>query len=40
MYPILDELTENIPKEYILRSAFCIYVCVTSVDGFDSEAVY
>jgi effector-binding domain-containing protein len=40
MYSILDRLNQNIQEENILGPAFCIYVYVTSVEGFDVELGY
>ncbi len=37
MYTIIDKLNQNIPKDTILGPVFCIYVYVTSVEGFDAE---
>jgi len=37
MHAILEKLIQKIPKEYILGPTFCIFVYVTSVEGFDIE---
>ena len=39
LHALFNKLTQNIPKEYILGPAFCIYHYITSVkEGFDVEA--
>ena len=38
LYSVLDELTQHIPREHIIGSAFCIFQFVTSIkEGFDIE---
>ena len=37
MHTIINKLNQNIPKENILGPAFCIFVYITSVEGFDVE---